>query len=683
VLQVAVDVGGTFTDLVAYDSDSGEVHTFKLPSVPSKPELGFLEAVRKLVERGAEPERIARLVHAGTVGSNLLLGQKGLKVPTCALLTTYGFRDLIEIGRQNRPELYNVFFQRPKPLVDRKFRFEVRERTDARGGILRRPSEKELTRLAKKMKKSHVEVVAVSFLNSFANGSNESLAKSVLEEHGLVVHTSHQVNPESREYERTSTTVVNAILSPVVSEYLERSNRLIKGLHVNCGLQLLSSSGGVVDHLEASSRPISVIESGPAAGVMGAAALAKLHSFRKVISFDMGGTTAKAGAVVDYQPLTVSEIEVGGRTHMGRSIKGSGYPVRYPSIDLAEVSAGGGTIISAENGSLKVGPMSAGADPGPVCYGKGGDEPTITDANLHLGRLGRMLGGELELDPSAASASIGRIGRVLGADSDEVASNALVRINSQMARAINIVSRERGLDPREFALVAFGGAGPMHAAELADLVGIRRVIVPVHPGLFSAMGMLASDMKYSEVRGFVVKKKSEDIEVEVEETLSKMASQILRKLEKRNIETSRAVIRRSVDARYRGQGYDIEVQVTGRFSLSRLRASFGKRHSEVYGFRHRGRPIEIVALRVQVTLPASSDEVLLQNEESRKSAGFRRRAWFIGGWTDAEVTARGDVKGEQSGPLIIEEYDSTTLVPPNWSCSRSAGGNLLLRSMRP
>jgi N-methylhydantoinase A len=384
----------------------------------------------------------------------------------------------------------------------------------------------------------------------------------------------------------------------------------------------------------------------------------------------MGGTTAKAGAIVDYQPLTVPEMEVSGRTHMGRSIKGSGYPVRYPSIDLAEVSAGGGTIISAENGSLKVGPMSAGADPGP--------------ANLHLGRLGKMLGGELELDPRAASASIGRIGQVLGEGADEVASNALVLINSQMSRAINIVSRERGLDPREFALVAFGGAGPMHAAELAEMVGIRRVIVPLHPGLFSAIGMLATDMKYSEVRGFVAEKRTEAIdEVEVEETLSKMASEILGKLEKRNIETSRAVIRRSVDARYRGQGYEIEVQVAGKFSLSRLRTSFGKRHSDVYGFRHRALPIEVVALRVQVTLPASSDEVLLQNEEGWESTGARRRAWFTQGWTDVEVKARGDVKGELSGPLIIEEYDSTTLVPPNWKCSKSAGGNLLLKSIRP
>jgi N-methylhydantoinase A len=400
-LRLAVDIGGTFTDAVAA-LDDGSLLVAKIRSTPKTPEDGFLSAISLLVsENKLPPSEVSEIVHVGTIGTNLFLGQAGLQLPKVALIATKGFSDIIEIGRQNRPELYNIFFQRPTPLVQRRLRFEVTERVDSSGRTLQVPSPSDLEDLSRLLKDESVQGVAISFLNSYLNPANELEAKRILQQRLQVpVFASSEVDPEHREYERTSTTVINALLAPTVSAYLRSAMDKLRVAGFTCDMEILSSAGGLVDVEEAKSRPILTIESGPAAGVVGAAELAKLLHIDRMISLDMGGTSAKAGCVVNSLPLVVPEIEVGGKVHMGRAVKGSGYPLRSPCVDLAEVSAGGGTIIwSDETGTLKVGPVSAGAEPGPACYDTGGRNATITDANLVLGRIQeKLLGGKLLLN---------------------------------------------------------------------------------------------------------------------------------------------------------------------------------------------------------------------------------------------------------------------------------------------
>lgn len=686
MLRVAVDVGGTFTDAVAA-RDNGDLLVMKLRSTPDTPEEGLLSSVSDLLSaNNVAASSVSGVVHVGTIGTNLFLGQVGLKLPKVALIATRGFRDVLEIGRQNRPELYNVFFKKPTPLVPRRYRLEVSERVDSEGKVLKEVSHDDLKSVANKLRAEAVESVAVSFLNSYLNPVNEKDAQEFLGRVLAVpIFASVDVDPEHREYERTSTTVVNAVLAPIVSRYLEAGEMGLRSLGISSDLQILSSSGGLVDVDEAKTRPILTVESGPAAGVVGAAEIAKLLGIRRAISLDMGGTSAKAGCVVDYVPLVLPEIEVGGRVHMGRTVKGSGYPVRYPSIDLAEVSAGGGTIIWAdEAGSLRVGPISAGASPGPACYDAGGQEPTITDANLVLGRISReLLGGRLRLSEAAATEALERIARKIGLDIQQTATAALKLVNLHMAKAVHIVSLERGLDPREFALVSFGGAGPMHAAELAEEVGIDEVIIPPWPGLFSALSMLLSDMKYTYVKGVLGSLRTFQ-EDEIEHMFDSMTRDAQEKLDRRGITTEKSTILRSVDLRYAGQGFELEVEASSPFRKEEAVTRFETRHESVYGYSESGEDIEVTTLRLTVVIPvkktklgtASPAHVKMEN-----TAKAQRKCWFGGQWFDTNVYSRDLLPAglKIDGPAILEEYDSTVLVLPSWECESGDATCLILR----
>ncbi|MEM4190009.1 MAG: hydantoinase/oxoprolinase family protein, partial [Candidatus Caldarchaeum sp.] len=500
------------------------------------------------------------------------------------------------------------------------------------------------------------------------NPSNEKKAKEHLQKKlGLPVTASHEVDPEHREYERTSTTVVNAVLKPVVSRYFNEVINLLVGMGVKASVEIMSSSGGLVDVKESMEKPVECIESGPAAGVIGAAELARRLGVLNIISLDMGGTTAKAGAVVNGQPLYVPEIEVGGKVHMGRFVKGSGYPVRYPSVDLAEVSAGGGTIIDVdESGGLKVGPMSAGADPGPACYGFGGTMPTITDANLSLGRLESLLGGEFKLRKDLATSALNSIADRVGASPLEVASAALTLVNLQMARAVHLVSLERGYNPSDFVLMAFGGAGPMHAAELAQHIGMSTVIIPPHPGLFTSLGLLMTDYRYTFVRGFI-KVFSTGNEEFFERLFTDMEREAMRHIESKGFNTDRAVVLRSLDMRYFGQGHELEVKVGKPFKAAATISSFENLHEAVYGFKHSGESIEVTAARLNVIIPRAKPSMPKPRNREANLKTAERKAYF-GEWLDAAVYSREllPVGFSFEGPAIIEEYDSTTVVPPGW-----------------
>jgi len=558
MVAVAVDVGGTFTDFVVL-RDDGSIESFKVLTTPKSPEVAVLEGLRRV------KHRIDEVLHATTIGTNALLGQVGLELPRIALFTTKGFRDVIEIGRQNRPRLYDLFFEKPKPLVPRELRFEVDERVLADGAVAKRVDVNEVESYAIKAKSVGVVSVAVAFLHSYANSSNEEIAGEVLRRHFRYISLSSRVAPEPREYERASTTVVNAALMPIVNDYVARFSEGLRELGI-ARFYIMSSAGGLVDAEEAVERPVQLIESGPAAGAIAAAEFSRVINVSNVIGFDMGGTTAKASSIVNHEPEVTTEYEVGGEVHHGRIIKGSGYPVRFPFIDLAEVSAGGGTIIwRDEANALRVGPLSAGADPGPICYGKGGTEPTLTDANLVLGRIGEyLLGGEMKLDKHSATKGLVRLG-----DPVQVANDAIRLANMEMARAIRLVTIERGLDPRDFVLMAFGGAGPQFATFVAEELSITKIVIPPEPGAFSALGLLMADSRFEARLSFPK---------DLEDGFGKLEENLLSRLGRVDYFV------RLADVRYVGQGWELVVPVGRPARIEDVEREFNERHRATYGF---------------------------------------------------------------------------------------------------
>ncbi len=495
MLFVGIDVGGTFTDIIVFDNESRKTpEIFKVPTVPKQPSFAILEALKRYQDRA---EQVAVVSHATTIATNALLTQTGLA--KTALITNQGFRDVLEIGRQRRPEIYNLDTKRPKQLVDRRNRFTVGGRRLVNGSTRTPLAENELLKVSRAIIERGLESVAIAFLNSYTNPSDEIRAEKILRRSGFKGHIdlSSRVDPQYREYERTSTTVVNASLAPFMSKYLHGLQKGVERIGFHCAFYVMNSDGTASTLAQASKRPISIIESGPAAGVLSAANLARKLFLDKIITFDMGGTTAKAATIIKGRPDLSYEFEAAGRNYHGRSIKGSGYPVRQPFIDLAEVSAGGGTIAWLDEAvSLKVGPESAGANPGPAAYGKGGRQATVTDANIVAGRINpsQLLGGHLKLHHDLAVRAIRGLSSKLGTSVDKAAESILRIVNSNMSKALSLVSLERGRDPREFTLIAFGGSGPVHACDLAEELGIRRIVIPLHPGLFSAFGLLTADL---------------------------------------------------------------------------------------------------------------------------------------------------------------------------------------------
>ncbi|BFH72340.1 hydantoinase/oxoprolinase family protein [Sulfurisphaera javensis] len=624
----AVDIGGTFTDIISVD-DEGNIIYYKGLTTPKNPEIGVKKGLENL------GIKVDTLIHATTIATNALLGQVNLELPKTALLTTKGFSDIIEIGRQNRPELYNLFFTKPKPLIPRELRFEINERINARGEIIKAINKEEVENVAQSL---NAEAVAIVFLHSYLNPIHEKIAKEIVSKYIKYVSASFEVSPEQREYERTTTTVINAMLMPLVSKYIESLVNEIKPKE----FFIMASSGGLIDSEEAIRRPVQIIESGPAAGVIGVKYFSEEMGIKDAISFDMGGTTAKAGSIVNGEIEIVNEYEVGGRTHHGRIVKGSGYPVRFPFIDLAEVSAGGGTIIwMDEAGALNVGPISAGAEPGPICYNKGGDKPTLTDANLILGRIGEeLIGGNLKLNKDLALKGLEKLG-----DPIQISKEAIKLATLEMARAIRLVTVERGLDPSSFTLFAFGGAGPQFAIDIAEELGVKRVLIPIYPGLFSALSMLLADQKF-ELRKAFPKDVENDFR-ELENTLREKVKDI-------------DYFLRYADVRYKGQGWELTVPADGD-----IRKNFEERHKAIYGFTL-PYDIEITNIRVFAIKKMKKPKLTFSNSGELK---IKERKVYFDDWVNSKVYIRETLpigfKGK--GPAIIEEYSATTVIPDGWS----------------
>jgi len=640
MVTVAVDVGGTFTDFVVL-RDDGTIESFKVLTTPKEPEVAVLRGLREI------RQRIDEVLHATTIGTNALLGQVGLELPKVALFTTRGFRDIIEIGRQNRPRLYDLFFDKPRPLVPRELRFEVEERVAADGTVIRRVNPSEVEDYAAKARSMGVKSVAISFLHSYINPVNEEDAGEVLKRYFNYVSLSSRIAPEPREYERTSTAVVNAALMPIVSDYVARFSRGLGEIGVS-KFFIMSSAGGLVDVEEAVERPVQLIESGPAAGAIAVAEFSRVIGVSNVIGFDMGGTTAKASSIVNHEPEVTTEYEVGGEVHHGRLIKGSGYPVRFPFIDLAEVSSGGGTIIwRDEAGALRVGPVSSGAEPGPACYGRGGVEPTLTDANLALGRIGDyLLGGGMRLNRDLALRSLAKLG-----DPVSIALDAVRMANLEMARAIRLVTVERGLDPGDFTLMAFGGAGPQFAPFIAEELGIGTIIIPPEPGAFSALGLLMADSRFEARLSYPR---------DLEEGFSRLEGELLGRLGKVDY------FLRYADVRYIGQGWELTIPVGRPARLEDVERAFNDRHEATYGFRL-NRPIEVVTIRVFAVVRRVKPVFRPQRIGGEAKPRSFRRVLFDE-WVEAPVYWRGDLPVGQviEGPAVVEEYGSTVVVPPRW-----------------
>ncbi len=702
--RVAIDTGGTFTDCVWVEG--GTFKTLKVFSTPDDPSRAIAEALRKIgATRKPGAGTAAALLHGTTVGTNALLQRKGARL---ALITTSGFEDVIEIGRQARPRLYDFFFDRVPPLVCRELRFGVKERTDAEGRVLQRPSEVELARLREGLRRADPDAIAISLLFSFANPENEAAVTDAVQDLGKPLSVSHRILPEFREYERTSTVVVNAYLQPLMQSYMEKLAERVRHQKIEHRKEsgddsvtarkrgeprifVMQSSGGITALESASREPVRTVLSGPAGGLVGAAAMAARSGFRKILSFDMGGTSTDVAAVQD-------EVRAGGQSEV------AGLPVGVPMLEIHTVGAGGGSLARFDaGGALRVGPESAGADPGPICYGRG-TEPTVTDANLLMGRLrpDRFLGGKFTLDVERARRITSEwLKKQSSKLSLQQFSAGVVRVvNANMERALRVVSIERGYDPREFALVAFGGAGGLHASELAEALAIPTVMIPARPGALSAFGILVSDVVKDYSRTLLWRIAGRPRQAIPHSKLQKE----FRKLEAAAQKEFRAErwrgplqYERSLDLRYRGQGYELNVPARdgnkdndrNNNDKDNVVARFHREHQRRYGYHHAGREIELVTVRLRARLhtpqPQSPSKTARQQPalapSSRVAPVERAPVFFHDKTVTTPVFERGDiVPGHlMRGPAVITEYSATTVIPPGKHFWVDASENLVIQ----
>jgi N-methylhydantoinase A len=674
VWRIGIDIGGTFTDVALVEEGTGRIAIAKLPTTPPDFGQAVIDGIRQgLDDNRINPAEVSLLSHATTVVTNALLENKGARA---GFVATRGFRDILELRRSSRADLYDLLQDAPAVLVPRRWRFEITERIDAQGEVIMPLAGEELPALIEAIRDAGLQTVAVSFLFSFLNDVHERRVGEALRAAlpGVGVYLSSEVLPEIREFERASTTAVCAVVGPVLASYLGRLQSAISKFGLP-KLLVMGSSGGVLDIEEALRMPAMVVESGPAAGVVAASLAGRQLDRPNLISFDMGGTTAKASVIANGEVAVTADYEVGGSGHANRWMHGTGHPVRVPVIDLAEVSAGGGSIAWVDpGGSLKVGPHSAGADPGPAAYGAGGTSPTVTDADVVLGYLDReaLLGGALRIDLAAAERAIETaIGRPLGLTVPEAAARIIEVVNGNMAQALRIVSIERGHDPQEFSLIAFGGAGPVHAASLAAELQIPEVIVPPAPGAFSALGLVASDLKRDYSRTLYADLASLD-PARVGEAIGAMEQAGNEMLHAARVPPQRRALLRQADVRYRRQAYELTVPIAGgeitRATLDDLANAFHARHEQTYGHANRSERVQLVNLRV-TALGRQPDLVLTQRADRSQARQRDREVWFPDtGFTSTPVHWRdGLLPGMRiAGPAIIEAMDSTTVVPPGW-----------------
>ncbi len=691
--RLGIDIGGTFTDAVLVDEQSGRISIEKVPTTPPDPSEGFLEALRAITAgSGTTTAQIGSLIHATTVATNALLERRGARA---GLLITAGFRDTLEIARQVRHDLYDLQTEKPPPLVPRERCLEVPERLDHEGGVLVALDEQAVLDAVERLRTQQVEAIAICFLHAYRNPAHERRAAELVRAAWpeIPVSVSSEVAPEIREYWRASTTVTNAYVAPIVQRYLAAVERKLQDADVRAPLHVVQSSGGVMTVATAKATPVSMLESGPASGVAAAAFHARLLGHADAISFDMGGTTAKAGLIRGGEPSVLPEFEAGAEAGTGAGVaRGSGYPILGSVTDLVEVSAGGGSIAWVDDGGLlRVGPRSAGAQPGPACYGRGGERPTVTDANLLLGRLApdTFLGGRMTLDVAAAEAAIAaHCAQPLGMSVTEAAVGIVAIANAAMVESLRLVSVQRGLDPRDFALVAFGGAGPLHANRLAAELRIPALIVPPSPGVASALGMLVSDLR-RDLRVTRIEPLATADPAALEATLAGFEAEARAALDADGFAGEAVELRRFAELRYAGQSWRLEVPlpsapVDGPVLAGAARA-FHAEHERLYGYAVPEEPVELVTLGLRAIGRILKPRLAPVEPGGRSPEAARRdvRPVFVeerGDFVDCAVYDRYALRAGNvvAGPAIVEELDSSTVIGDGYRATVVEHGSLLI-----
>jgi len=683
--RVGVDSGGTFTDICLFDETDGRVDIWKVASTPDDPSRGIAggveEALRRVANGDARPAAaIAYFGHGTTVATNALIEQRGVST---GLVTTAGFRDLLEIRRQKRPDLYDFFADKPPTLVPRDLRIEVAERVRHTGDIETPLDEAAVRAAAQKLRAAGVGAVAIAFLYSFVRPEHEASAKRILaaELPEAFICASHEIAPEFREFERLSTAVVNAYLGPVMKRYIDRLGARLADLGMTAAPHMTQSNGGVIGFATAAAMPVRTVLSGPSTGVVGAQSVGKAAGFSDLITFDMGGTSTDVALLKD------------GAARLASEATAHGYPLKAPMLDIHTVGAGGGSIASVDAGGLlKVGPRSAGADPGPVCYGRGNAEPTVTDANIVLQTLNptHLLGGRMAVRQDLARAAIDRLARQLGLPAMQTAQGIVSVVTANMARAIRVISVQRGHDPRDYTLVAFGGAGPLHAARLARELDIARILVPRSPGILCAMGLLLTDLR-ADFAATRLLPLAPHVVSDVEAAFAALDTRAAAWFAQEHIGADARRTSRTVDMRYAGQNYELAVPLPAgpitAPTLDLLAQGFAEAHRRMYGFIAESEPVQLVTFRVEATglvAKATLAREALGGADATGAIRERRDGWIA----EEERSVPCPVYERDrltpghrfAGPAIVEQMDATTLVLPGMTARVDAYLNLILEA---
>ncbi|MEX2375359.1 MAG: hydantoinase/oxoprolinase family protein [Dehalococcoidia bacterium] len=680
-MRVATDIGGTFTDLV-YINGGGEVGLAKTPTTPASFADGVNHALDKALPDADAAEQVEQFVHGSTIVINALTERKGS--PT-ALITTKGFRDVLDIGRSNRPDLYNLRYRKPEPYVERYLRFEVTERVDYEGNILVPLVASDLEPIVGSLRQHGVSNVAICFLHAYANPANEELCARLLADAcpDLFITMSHTVTREWREYERTSTAVLNAYVQDVVGLYIGRLEDDLRVRGVTASLRVMQSNGGTASFAQARRTPITLIESGPVGGVMGAAAVGHLIGQRNIITLDIGGTTAKSSLIEDGDVKTTTDY------YIDRTPETAGHPVKVPAVDIVEIGAGGGSIAWFNDvGALRIGPRSAGAVPGPACYPNGGSDPTVTDANVVVGRMNPsyLLGGDLPISLARARTAMQTIASRLDVTIEAAARGVIRLANANLVNAIKLVSVRRGYDPREFAIVAFGGGGPMHAAFVASQLEIGRIIIPIAPAHFSAWGMLTTDLKADWVRTQVMQS-SADSAPALADTWRDLHTQAVEHFAAEGIDEAALRFVRFADMRYLGQEHTVKVPILAESptveAVKEVEERFHNSHERTYTFRLGNHPVQYVTCYLTAFVPAHETTPHMSAQlfaDTADATASRLVDFDEFGRCETPVLQRASLSlgsvGE--GPLVIEEEAAVTVVPPSYSASLDQWGNIVI-----
>ena len=663
--RVSADIGGTFTDIVVDDTEKNSIKTIKVLSTPENP----ANAVFNGLNSNLEIENIDFIVHGTTVGLNAFLERKGSRV---LLIMTKGVSDTYTIARGDRKELYNVRYTKPGTLVPRKDVYEVEERTMWDGSIKTKLNEDDLSNIAEIINKEDIKAVSICFLHSYVNPQHEIQSRNYLSKlikEDVVISLSHEIAREWREYERASTAVMNSYIGPVTNNYLKSLQKQLEGSNYKKPLYIMQSNGGVIRAESALEQPVKTLLSGPVGGTIGGQALSKLIKRSNLICVDMGGTSFDMSLIINGKPSVTNETEQ------------EFIPLLIPLVDIHTIGAGGGSVAWLENEALRVGPRSAGANPGPACYGKGGQEPTVTDANLYLGRLGKesKLGGWMDLDLNASESVLKSLSEKLNISSTELAEGILSIINAKMADAIRTITVKEGIDPREFSLVAFGGAGSMHAVWLAEELEINEIIVPNDPGTFSAWGMLQTDIRRDLTVNFYQNFQSLEKE-KLLENFNKLKDEAIALLKSENVNENDMSFSLTADMRYIGQEYYVNVDISEPFDLNEINNNFHKTYEKQYGHSTPEGPSEFINLRLIATGKIKKTDSVKSIENDKTIKDSKRKIIFNQKEYETKIYARHNIRVNESfeGPAVIEESTATTVIPPNYSIVKDEFGNIII-----